>query len=131
MTSTLVRQLDISGCGPACVAMVAGLTYEEACALFPKANFKRKSGGLTRRNFEDVLQRLGFGLCRRKALAPFANVCIAELKQLDENPRHWHWVVILGDGTVLDPDEPKPTHISNVVHRIISMTAVHRFAEPV
>ena len=61
-----VAQLDPNGCGVACVAMLAGVSYRSACALM----FPDKRGNYTSHaQLRKALRRYGIGLGKRVSLS--------------------------------------------------------------
>lgn len=111
-----VRQEDSHGCALASLAMVTGETYAEVKAKFSRVGIAQT--GVTFFVFEDYLAQHGYACARlmyndfirdRKREPwppePFADVHMCEV--MDTNGGHV--VVMLADGTVLDPatDERK------------------------
>lgn len=106
----LVAQDDETGCGVACIAMLAGRDYAEVRAkLFTS---KRKRVFYT--TYKDMRRGLGhFGLAlddgRARRFTSFADVpstAIAAVEQSPPSKAHWHWVVFVrepGRRYVLDP----------------------------
>ena len=112
----LVVQDDDTGCGIACVAMIAGVSYEDAKAAVFSKSFRKKvfytSGPDLRRGLER------FGLTLRPAARArrfeswrrLESTSIVAVEQTPRNKAHWHWVVFVNDGTrryVLDPSWPE------------------------
>jgi hypothetical protein len=123
----LVRQVDKYGCGPACLAMLAGWSYAEAVKLWPTANFRK--AGISRISLDRALARLGFAVCRREdTRRPFAEVHLVETQdeaQTKKKQKEWHWVLMLKDGTVLDPTCDDTQRIEDY-HNVRAMAAVAR-----
>lgn len=107
-----VRQEDSDGCLIACMAMVCGTSYAAMRARIPEFDNK----GLTLFDFMEVLALDGYAaqhiyqwsrLTKKTRepwpLAPWANVHICGVNE------GRHGVVLLRDGTVLDPmcDQPR------------------------
>ena len=109
-TISLVRQEHCSGCGPACVAMIAGTNYSAALeAMWPG---KRRGFGSS---YDDVRRALlAFGVCS----AHGGRVCtsftrVHELSivrcRYSERTGMSHWVVFDPDtGTLFDPLKSSP-----------------------
>lgn len=112
----LVRQEHSHECGIACIAMVAGLTLEQARAAYDavypdgRANGRAVSTGITYVELDAVLAKLGLATARLWAgpkdnrhtpwpPAPFADTHIEQ--RICSNGAHF--VVVLRDGSVLDP----------------------------
>lgn len=112
----LVPQDDETGCGIACVAMIAGVSYEDAkAAVFGKSLRKKvfyTSGPDLRRG----LERFGLTLKPAARARRFESwrrlvwTSIVAVEQTPPNKMHWHWVVFVDDGIrryVLDPSWPE------------------------
>lgn len=114
-----VAQEEASGCGIACLAMVLGVDYETAVQLVP--SYAAGRDGLTERELDEVLAEQGLAVARKwatyhtgrhgKRPAParvpwppaiFGEVHIACVTGRDSSATD-HFVVVLRDGTVLDP----------------------------
>ncbi len=122
-----VLQEDNDGCGPACLAMIAGWTYAEAVKLWPKLNFRR-NGGLSRVSLDRALARLGYAVCRREdTRRPFGEVHLVEIQDesMVKKKQGWHWVILLADGTVYDPGHAKPGRIEDYYHVRAMAAVVH------
>ncbi len=101
------------GCGIACVAMLAGVSYDEAKTAFPP-DPDREAQGTSAKDVMEALARFGI---RAEALKPSAReaylsfesdaVLRGEIKEPGEN-NDWHWVVWDGERRkILDPYRPK------------------------
>lgn len=112
MTIRLVRQIDVDGCGVACLAMVTGHSYEDMLyrVALRKVRQKKTNFRMGHREIEYVLHRMGHRSERR----PFRG-----WRDIDTNAivpvfrtRHgFHWVVLVkgrGRGYVLDPWPTRP-----------------------
>lgn len=112
----LVPQDDDTGCGIACVAMLAGVSYEQAkAATFPPSPRKRKfyTGGADLRR---GLKAFGLTLeptARAQKFTAWSQLETTSIVAIEQVPRHksrWHWVVFVDDGVrryVLDPSWPE------------------------
>jgi hypothetical protein len=115
----LVRQAQPFGCTAACLAMILGCSYSEAAAKLASdpTIFDTQGGGY--HVMESQLVEHGFAVSRKWRVfqpgnqqrdpwpcAPFADLHWCEVIA---GPRGGHAVLMLGDGTVLDPmsDEQK------------------------
>lgn len=56
----LVTQEGSMGCGIACAASLAGLSYKEMQKLFTQGNVKDKTTGFYHKDFEEALEKVGF-----------------------------------------------------------------------
>lgn len=96
-----VRQLDSSGCGIACAAMLTGTTYNVARNVWVKqlagdeSRLNRLGDGLRVFEMCDLLLALGWIKWPTVVHAP----CIVSLKSSTGR----HYVVITEDGAILDP----------------------------
>jgi len=94
----LVKQETKNGCGQAAVAMILGISFQEACELFGHAHGTQtkevaKATKAHGWHCPSKLQRVS----KKRAIPSF---CIAKMKW-DRN-YSWHWVVVTGD-IVWDP----------------------------
>lgn len=97
-----VGQEDSFGCGIACVAMITGQGYADVKAALPDPEYLVKTG-MPFRHLSD----LGYVVDNPRHEAttwppePFAELHLCEV-HVGDAP-HGHMVVMLGDGSVLDP----------------------------
>lgn len=112
----LIRQREANDCGIAVCAMIAGLPYEVAREDFPQYDGSR---GLGTVEVETYLSRLGYFWKRTYVPLyeggpwppePFAPIHVAFVGQPSGNG---HIVVMLEDGTVLDPLSDKPKRLAD------------------
>lgn len=110
----LVRQEHRMGCGAACIAMIHGVTYEQAIAMFPGVDFEKN--GIGWMQADSLLGDLGYAVRRIYAKnhlwqdreewppPPFAKVHLCQVVT-----SMCHFVVMDSSGVVLDPlcDDPK------------------------
>ena len=113
-----VRQEDPNGCIVACLAMIDGKSYAELRPFYPSVT--EKHGGLTLYDFSNYFTRAGFAfqlihaydriVSGEHAGWPFAPWADAHLCGVDggRGGAHSHGVVLLRDGTVLDPSHDTP-----------------------
>lgn len=114
-----VRQEDPSGCAIASLAMATGRTYAEVRAGFPGRDFVES--GISSTRVDEYLIRAGYAL--RKVThydpiaeefrepwppAPFADIHICEVVTSRS-----HTVIMLRDGTVLDPLTTEPRRLAD------------------
>lgn len=109
-----VRQEDPGGCGLACVAMVTGRSYAEVRRIWvmnggDESKLASAQEGLTNRDISDMLYLCdpllpGARSTDRVEVIPFWNPIIRSVRR---GARQSHWVVVDGDGTVLDPAQEK------------------------
>lgn len=131
-TVTLVRQQHSHECGIACMAMVMGVSIDEARAAFDRVypGMRQRSGygitqGIIDMFMDAVLAEEGYAVARlwhgskdnrREPWPPepFADVHIAQAFLANGA----HYIVLLADGTVLDPASPalrQWTEYTNVI----------------
>lgn len=129
-----VRQEQLYGCVAAAGAMLLGITYAESVALFEgHVDFDIKGCGSF--VLESILAERGVALCQRyrtyqpgnqkRALwpcEPFGDVHLCEVICLPNSPGA-HAVVMLADGSVLDPMFEEPRRLSDY-HAVNYVAAV-------
>lgn len=132
-----VRQEHASGCGPACLAMVLDVSYGEACALIEASPAHGKgrdwvSGGTNHFALDHILQQHGFWRQRTYRAwepegnwppEPWAPVHLCQIEQPSGNA---HFVVMLADGTVLDPMRDGPPHGLGVYPDVLNVVGLRR-----
>jgi hypothetical protein len=126
-----VGQQEGMGCAVACVAMLLGVSYWDARTLFP--HFEPDKG-VTPLDAVRVLGEYGWASVekfqhysperrdrRQWPARPFAPVHLLPVSTVG-----WHAVLLLPDGTVMDPLTPTPRRLSDfpVVHSIIGLWRV-------
>lgn len=134
MSLKRVIQKDATGCGLACVAMVAGVSYTQAKKAAIKSRtvearqpYYTSSGQVAR-----ILAELGGGAEKGRRLSHWSSLtslCIVGIGY-KEAEGYWHWVVFVPDptgGYVLDPRKSVTTNrrkdFSRMVpHRCIPVT---------
>src|SRR5690349_15503101 len=132
-----VGQEDQKGCGLACLAMVTGKTYQEV-----KADFLCwDNRGISEFDITSYLVDRGFvwqwiheGCTYKREVKPDGN--IGTVMRSDWPPKLWanvhiaqidvpngsHFIVVLRDGTVLDPLTPEPRRFETY-GRVFNMAA--------
>jgi hypothetical protein len=133
-----VRQEHANGCGPACVAMIVGITYAEACAAIevsPSHGHRGsdwETGGTNHMAVDHVLQQHGFWRQRTYRAwcgdehwppEPWAPV---HLCQVDQPSGNAHFVVMAGNGTVLDPLQETSPHGLGVYKQVLNVCGLRR-----
>lgn len=131
-----VAQNDTYGCGVAVLAMLFGISYQEAKARFPA--YDPAKHGI---HVDDVLVDFGYALatkwntfhwrffCNSREEPrnpwppePFASTHICKVRVTANSPC-FHWVVMLADGKVLDPLTPEPKRLTDY-DTVVSVSAV-------
>ncbi len=123
----LVKQEDRHGCGVACFAMIAGVTYQQALGCFGGRSFARS--GMGRRILEAVLVDQGFAIAR----VPGQHQLVSRVNLVEigrQHGRNWHWVVVT-NGRIYDPQlrAPLPLTVRHEVpsgYRVLAVTGVVR-----
>lgn len=120
MAIEYVPQRDKHGCVIACLAMVTGRDYWEIKTCI---GVDVTETGVPTWRWADYLGSTGYLLAPRsmsglhKGLWPcsaFADVHLCTVK-VDKDAKYTHLVVVLRDGTVLDPDIPGPRTLDDYV----------------
>jgi hypothetical protein len=127
-----VGQEHSHGCAVACLAMVAGVSYADARKAWPDLPPEQPLGAyearewLKSRGYDTALTMAHFYTPDKTSWPPEP---FAEVHLVSVSPHHGsdigHEVVMLGNGTVLDPDTPGPRRLSDYGH-VNSVTAVTR-----
>lgn len=118
-----IKQKTETDCGVACLAMVAGCSYDEAMSTigFPQ---NAKVYYMTDKRLEKALQQL-YPKCRveRKRFSSWAKlrknnnlIAIVKTKSPRRKDPHWHWVVFdgeIGEEAILDPKPTKSDRITD------------------
>jgi hypothetical protein len=119
-----VRQEDPLGCAAACAAMVAGLTYRQVIEAWPEPSIFARHG-ITHFDMQQFLSEQGIpnqlrykfelGMCtvgNQKIRAGWPAVFAPAHVIGIDNGRHD--VVLLADGTILDPEREQPRRLEEV-----------------
>lgn len=119
-----VQQLDPSGCGVACLAMIAGISYTSARQTFNRLGYNEKRGGKQpyASNFSELLQCLRLHEIEAKqqrwpGWEAISGTGIVKVKQWPGAPlRNWHWVVVDRHPTyglaIHDPELPYTAYLN-------------------
>jgi hypothetical protein len=130
-----VAQPNGYGCAIACVAMIVGKTYDEmeAWLLAQGLARSRMESGLYDMLWLEALARHGFAWEQRYQADPFHNECDRPMWPPDPfAPIHvcstsvaggHHAVVMLGDGSVLDPFKRERTSLRHPDYLNVSQVA--------
>lgn len=125
-----VAQPNGYGCSIACVAMVVGMTYEQTETWFLARGLARErmKRGLWDGIWLEALGRLGFSYVQRYRCNPLTNSPRDEWPCAPFAPIHictadvvagHHAIVMLADGTVLDPFKSERTSLAHADYRQI------------
>lgn len=115
-----VHQLDECGCGIACVATLAGVSYTRVKSCWSKFHPNKKLTGISTKKLIWLLKQFGINteghdrlvvIGSKKKIKEMGQTCI--LKVNIKPNRDWHWVVwdTLKE-RVFDPDSSKKTRLS-------------------
>jgi hypothetical protein len=130
-----VQQEHKHGCAVAAMAMVTGKSYAEVFSAFDPEHYDFERHGLSHFPIADYLAGEGYALrkftrCDQRLnvtrepwpVEPFTDVHICEVV----NSVMCHMVVMLGDGTVLDPAVEGPRRLSDylAVHYVAGVYKV-------
>ena len=123
MITPWVRQEHSCGCGVAACAMIMGRTYSETLRIFDlPADHDLEATGLSEFVLEGVLAGQGFAWAKVYRLRQPANRARHEWPVAPWADKHLvqvstgsgaHYVVMLGDGSILDPVTPDPKKLSD------------------
>lgn len=111
-----IQQQDLMGCGIACAAMIRGFSYADTRDLFIRLGGDEsrltQRAGIDTCQMEELLLICGFALARKYRFnqftnnerdawppEPFADLHLCQVRVGNRG----HFVVMLKDGTVLDP----------------------------
>lgn len=136
----LIRQQHRLGCGIACLAMLTGQTYQQVYEDFGSPDLSGESGGITDWDIRNYLKKHGlqFGGWKLKQYVggeeaspwppdPTGSVCLCLVHVYPWSPCS-HWVVMLPDGSVLDPvnlsDTPLRLSVYDAVHSVVGIIPV-------
>lgn len=134
-----VAQPNGYGCAIACVAMIVGKTYEEMEAWLAEQGMTRErmASGLYAHIYLEALDRHGFAYAQRYRCDPFTNRCdrpawppapFAPIHLCCTNVAVGsHAVVMLADGSVLDPWNRERTSLAHPDYlQVTQVTGVWR-----
>lgn len=126
MNIGLIRQKDPYGCALACLAMVTGKAYEEVRAAFVGHDFgvstrELRTGGISYVAVDGYLSDHGYAVRRLARYDPVLNLHrdpwpvepFAPVHVCEVITSMGHSVVMLADGTVLDPNREEPGRLSD------------------
>lgn len=131
-----ITQKHSGGCGVAVAAMLVGKTYDEVLPWFSRFNLDAPDGGITWMTLNDYLTQHGYAVAQRFRYdsatnephpkwppSPFGDVHYCQV----QTAIGAHFIVVLRDGTVLDPAVAGIRHLADYEH-INSMAAVIEIA---
>ncbi len=135
-----VQQKHKNGCGIACLAMILKTTYDEADTLFSIFNGE----GILVAQMDELLACYGYAIARisKKTylrgykevprdnwpVTPFAPIHLC-LVRVSKRAKIDHFIIMLKDGTILDPDNKDKKSLSDYhdVHHIAGITKIRSF----
>jgi hypothetical protein len=131
-----VRQKHTKGCVIACLSMVTGIPYDEVALGF---HGDRDKEGLGYHAYDCWLNQLGYAVLRRFSFysplhadrtawpcEPFADAHLVEVP----SPSGGHALVLLGDGSVFDPNESPAARRLSDYAKVNWIAGVFRVCEP-
>lgn len=103
------RQDEKGDCGVACIAMVTGRTYEDVESEFHKNGLVRDGEYYTsHKDLIAILDIFGYQVTRKK-FTSWSNVLYPAIVKINVRAgNYWHWVVMAGERTILDPKPGAP-----------------------
>ena len=114
MKLTRVTQEDDTGCGIACVAMLACISYRESKTIFLEDVFsrKRRKYWTYHKHIEAALDAAGIRNRRRRFSnwADFEGIAVVPVDR-NKRTRNYHWIVAVRRGKhvyLYDPEEVLP-----------------------
>jgi hypothetical protein len=130
----LVRQRGDKDCGIAVLAMITGQGYEEIRSRIPLID--GEFGGVFGVHLKQYLEGAGFATVEKhlfhlnKRRNPWPPLPFAPLHYCEVVPGKGklHWVVMLADGTVLDPIADEPRWLSDYME-VNCVTGVYPVSE--
>ncbi|MDO8908424.1 MAG: cysteine peptidase family C39 domain-containing protein [Pseudohongiella sp.] len=112
-----VIQKDSTGCGIACVAMIAGISYGEAkrTAIAHGIVKKRPPYYTTSGELTELLRKFHRGATKGRKLSKWESLDRLSIVGINFSSTHgtWHWVIYvpgIDAGFVLDPRKSVKTH---------------------
>lgn len=132
-----IQQQHPMGCGPACIAMLLGITYEQALSYFPNTDWNTR--GICYMQADSLLMDSGYAVRRKYRQThcyedrpvwpptPFADRHLCQVK-IGQN---CHFVVMDGSGLVLDPLRTSPSTLQDYEHvnQVMGLYPVSAFSE--
>jgi hypothetical protein len=131
MNTTPIRQCNSYDCGIACLSIITGNDYDQIIDWFRPVDFGKN--GISHHGMDAYLVEHGYSIGRKFKYfgvfekpprekwpcEPFAEIHLCEVKVYENAPIN-HFVVMLRDGTVLDPlsDETKSLKYYHKIHNI-------------
>lgn len=108
-----VIQEDSTGCGIACIAMVAGISYAEAKQITLNNEILKKSVKnfyTTTKDLVNVLNSIGIESSKGRKVRYWSSINTISIVGINflETTDTWHWVLFIPDedtGYVLDPSK--------------------------
>lgn len=124
------------GCGVAVLAMLTGKTYEDVAAAFPEKDLTESGidlfemdGYMRARGFYRTDQRKAYRHGTMEKTDPWPPEPYADLHLCNVHVYPWspcnHWVLMLADGSVLDPVSPYPWRLTDY-DAVNSVVAIKR-----
>lgn len=126
-----VQQSKATGCGIACLAIVAGTSLERAAAIL----FGETIPSVTRTHWTDMrkgLKAAGFeGIGNPRRVSDWNNIHGVALVAVSRSKENWHWVIYDGfDGLVYDPLKEEPVQAKKSRRRLVSYLLLRRSRAP-
>lgn len=112
-----VIQQDSTGCGIACIAMVAGISYSEAKRITLNNRILKKSVKnfyTTTKDLVNILNSIGIESSKGRKVRYWSSINTISIVGINylETTNTWHWVVFIpneDNGYVLDPSKKVKT----------------------
>ncbi len=137
MITRWIGQEDPNGCLVACAAMILGTDFAYMDATLRKAGVRNDAEGLAQNRLENWLAEQGFALqqvmifgVENRRREPWPPLPWADLHLCNVHvTQNYHGVIMLADGTVLDPLGPEPRKLRDyrAVNSVAGVYRVGRF----
>ncbi|MEB5964509.1 cysteine peptidase family C39 domain-containing protein [Comamonas testosteroni] len=120
---TFIQQLDASGCGIACAAMLAGKSYAQVKKIandtFDWPIDKRSGFYTTSQDLRSLLSNFGVATQQARKVKHWSSLPDLAIVGVNQSERtgHWHWVVFRRDDAkmmIFDPRKGVRTNLSRI-----------------
>jgi hypothetical protein len=119
-----IRNETNNGCAVAACAMLLNQSFRDTAAQMRAAGVYSGKSGVGLQDTISVLQERGFDTyIRERTARPFAEVHLGAVAASPLDPESSHAVVVLGDGSVWDPNAPGYRRLADYarVHMLVGL----------
>lgn len=122
-----IQQSTATGCGTACLAIVAGISLEMAAAIL----FGENTSSVTRTHWGQMrkgLKAAGFeSIGNPRRVSDWNSIHGVALVAVSRSKENWHWVIYDGfDGLVYDPLKGEPVLAKKSRRKLVSYLLLRR-----